>query len=88
MADQREDCAERAGALRLRLGKELGLIDEQRYDFVWVTDFPMFEYSEEEGRYVAAHHPFTAPKPEDVDKLMDDQANCCSARLRPRAQRL
>lgn len=78
VADQRKTAQSALGALRLRLGKELGLIDEQRYDFVWVTDFPMFEYSEEEGRYVAAHHPFTAPKPEDVDKLMDDQANCCS----------
>ena len=78
VADQRKTEQSALGALRLRLGKELGLIDEQRYDFVWVTDFPMFEYSEEEGRYVAAHHPFTAPKPEDVDKLMDDQANCCS----------
>ena len=78
VAGQRETAQSALGALRLRLGKELGLIDEQRYDFVWVTDFPMFEYSEEEGRYVAAHHPFTAPKPEDVDKLMDDQANCCS----------
>lgn len=78
VADQRKTAQSALGALRLRLGKELGLIDEQRYDFVWVTDFPMFEYSEEEGRYVAAHHPFTAPKPEDVDKLMDDQTNCCS----------
>lgn len=78
VADQRKTAQSALGALRLRLGKELGLIDERRYDFVWVTDFPMFEYSEEEGRYVAAHHPFTAPKPEDVDKLMDDQANCCS----------
>ena len=78
VADQRKTAQSALGALRLRLGKELGLIDEQRYDFVWVTDFPMFEYSEEEGRYVAAHHPFTAPKPENVDKLMDDQANCCS----------
>lgn len=78
VADQRKTAQSALGALRLRLGKELGMIDEQRYDFVWVTDFPMFEYSEEEGRYVAAHHPFTAPKPEDVDKLMDDQANCCS----------
>lgn len=78
VADQRKTAQSALGALRLRLGKELGLIDEQRYDFVWVTDFPMFEYSEEEDRYVAAHHPFTAPKPEDVDKLMDDQANCCS----------
>ena len=45
---------------------------------MWVVDFPTFEYSEEEGRYVSCHHPFTAPKDEDIDKLMTDQANCYS----------
>ena len=76
------DCARVArtslGALRSKLGHDLGLIDPQAYRFLWVTDFPMFEYSEEEGRYVAAHHPFTSPKLEDVDKLMNDKANCYS----------
>lgn len=67
------------GALRVRLAKELDLIPHGRnYKFLWVTDFPMFEYSEEEGRYVAAHHPFTAPKDEDVDKLFTDPANVSS----------
>ena len=66
------------GALRLKLGKDLGLIDETKYNFLWVTNFPMFEYVEDEDRYVAAHHPFTSPNLEDVDKLMTDPANCYS----------
>ncbi len=60
------------GALRLKLGKDLGLIDENKFNFLWVTDFPMFEYSEEEGRYLACHHPFTHPA--DVNSL-DDKEN-------------
>ena len=56
--------------------KKLNLIDESRHDLLWVTDFPMFEYSEEEGRFMAMHHPFTSPNPEDVDKLETDKANC------------
>ncbi len=67
------------GALRVRLAHELGLIPaEPVYRFLWVTDFPMFEYSEEEHRWVAAHHPFTAPKEEDVDKLFSDPAHVSS----------
>ncbi len=66
------------GALRVRLGHELNLIDESVYKFLWVTDFPMFEYSEEENRWVAAHHPFTAPKEEDVDKLFSDPEHVSS----------
>lgn len=66
------------GALRVKLGHELNLIEDEKYNFLWVTNFPMFEYSEEEGRYVAAHHPFTSPNLEDVDKLMTDPENCYS----------
>lgn len=66
------------GALRVKLARDLNLIDESRYNFLWVTNFPMFEYSEEEGRYMACHHPFTAPNKEDIDKLMTDKANCYS----------
>ncbi|MBQ7136442.1 MAG: aspartate--tRNA ligase [Bacilli bacterium] len=66
------------GALRVKLGHDLDLIDESKYNFLWVTNFPMFEYSEEEKRYVAAHHPFTAPNKEDIDKLISDKANCYS----------
>ena len=57
------------GAIRTRLGKELGLIDESKFNFLWVTDWPQFEWSEEEGRYVSAHDPFTMPKAEDVELL-------------------
>ncbi len=66
------------GALRCKLGKDLNLIKSGDYKLLWVTDFPTFEYSEEESRYVSCHHPFTAPKDEDVDKLLTDKANCYS----------
>ena len=52
--------------------KQLGLIDENRFDFLWVTEFPLFEWSEEENRYVAMHHPFTMPVEEDLDMLETD----------------
>ncbi len=78
IADQKNIACTALGALRLKLGHELGLIDENKYNFLWVTDFPMFEYSEEEKRYVAAHHPFTSPKKEDIDKLLTDKENCYS----------
>ena len=57
------------GALRLELGKKLGLIPENQWNLLWVTEFPQFEYSEEEGRLVAKHHPFTSPMDEDLDLL-------------------
>ena len=59
-------------ALRLRLGEELGLIDPNKYNFCWVLGFPLFEYDEQEKRYVAVHHPFTSPRDEDVEKLDTD----------------
>lgn len=58
------------GAVRLRLGKELELIDYDRFDFLWVVDFPMFDYDEEEQRYKAEHHPFTSIKAEDMDAFL------------------
>ena len=64
--------------LRNFLGKDLGLIDEDRYEFTWITDWPSFEWDEEEGRYVAAHHPFTMPKDECVDKLLTKPEECYS----------
>ena len=64
------------GALRLECAKQLGLLKKDEYKFLWVVQFPMFEWSEEEGRYVAMHHPFTAPMDEDVDKLDTDKAHC------------
>ena len=66
------------GALRVKLANDLSLIDEEKYNFLWVTNFPMFEYVEAEDRFVAAHHPFTSPNPEDIDKLVNDKANCYS----------
>lgn len=57
------------GNLRNKLGKDLGLTDKEQFNFVWVTDWPLFEYDEDLGRYFAAHHPFTSPKKEDMDKL-------------------
>lgn len=59
--------------LRNKLGKELGLIDENKYNFLWVTDWPLFEYDEELDRYFAAHHPFTAPKKEHRELLKTDK---------------
>ncbi len=66
------------GALRCKLARDLNLIKSGDYKMLWVVDFPTFEYSEEEKRYVSCHHPFTAPKDSDVDKLMSDKANCYS----------
>lgn len=62
------------GNLRLKLAEKLELIDESVYDLLWVVDFPLFEYSEEEKRYAAMHHPFTSPRDEDVDKMETDPA--------------
>ena len=67
VADTKKVVADALGALRLKLGKERGLIDESKFDFLWVTEWPLFEYDEEDGRYYAAHHPFTMPA--DVEEL-------------------
>ncbi len=78
IADQKAVANVALGALRKKLGQDLGLIDENRYCFAWITEFPMYEYSETENRWVSAHHPFTAPRDEDMDKLISDKANCYS----------
>ena len=78
VADKAPVAQSSLGALRVRLAHELEIIPENEYKFLWVTDFPMFEFSEEEGRWVAQHHPFTAPKEEDVDKLFTDPGNVYS----------
>ena len=67
VADKKKVVADALGALRMKLGKERGLIDESVFDFLWVTEWPLFEYDEEAGRYFAAHHPFTMP--ENVEQL-------------------
>ncbi len=60
------------GELRLELGNRLGLRPKDRFEVLWVVDFPLLEYNEEEGRYFAMHHPFTSPKPEDTERLVSD----------------
>ncbi|MBG9445683.1 aspartate--tRNA ligase [Cytobacillus firmus] len=74
VADKKNVVADALGALRLKLGKELELIDQSKFNFLWVTDWPLLEYDEEEGRYYAAHHPFTMPVREDLDLLEKDPA--------------
>ena len=66
------------GALRCEVAKQQNLYSNSDYALTWVVDFPTFEWSEEEGRFMACHHPFTAPKKEDVDKLLNDKENCYS----------
>ena len=64
------------GALRCEIAKQLDILDPKDFRFLWVTEFPMFEWSEEENRYMAMQHPFTAPMVEDEDKILTDKANC------------
>ncbi len=77
-SDKKDIVKTSLGALRCKLAKELDLIKKGEYKFLWVTDFPSFEWSNEENRFVACHHPFTAPKDDDIDKLLTDKANCYS----------
>ncbi|MFM0817786.1 aspartate--tRNA ligase [Streptococcus suis] len=69
VADELEVANNTLGALRNRLAKEQGLIDESKFNFLWIVDWPMFEWSEEEGRYMSAHHPFTLPDKDSINKL-------------------
>jgi aspartyl-tRNA synthetase len=72
VADKKSVVADTLGALRLKLGKELELIDESRFEFLWVVNWPLFEYDEKEGRFYAAHHPFTRPFDEDLPLMETD----------------
>ncbi|MED4083014.1 aspartate--tRNA ligase [Halalkalibacterium halodurans] len=74
-ADKKEVVFDSLGALRLKLGKDFNLIDESKFNFLWVVDFPLVEYDEEAKRFVALHHPFTSPKQEDLTKLETDPAS-------------
>ena len=78
-ADEPRMVARVLGALRSHLGESLALIDESRFEFVWVTDFPMFDWSEEEGRWGAVHHPFTRPTP-DWEERFDEDPEHATAR--------
>jgi aspartyl-tRNA synthetase len=69
VADHKKVVADALGALRVKLGKDLNLIDETKFHFLWITDWPLLEYDEEDGRYYAAHHPFTMPVREDLPQL-------------------
>jgi aspartyl-tRNA synthetase len=64
------------GELRLRLARQFGQLDESRFAFLWVVDFPLLEWSEEHARFIACHHPFTSPHPEDMDLLETDPGQC------------
>ncbi len=76
VADRLEVCNFALGALRSQIAKEMNLIDTSKFNFLWVVNWPLFEYSEEEKRYVAAHHPFTSPKIGDEDLMLTDPAKC------------
>lgn len=75
VADELEVANHTLGALRTRLAKDQGLIDESKFNFVWIVDWPMFEWSEEEGRFMSAHHPFTLPTEASAHHLEDDLAS-------------
>ncbi|WP_079509868.1 aspartate--tRNA ligase [Mesobacillus jeotgali] len=75
VADKKNVVADALGALRVKLGKELELIDQSKFNFLWVTDWPLLEFDEEANRYFAAHHPFTMPVREEVPMLESDPAN-------------
>jgi aspartyl-tRNA synthetase len=75
VADKKSVVADALGALRLKLGKELGLIDQSKFNFLWITDWPLLEFDEEADRYFAAHHPFTMPAREDLALLESDPAS-------------
>jgi len=78
VADKPKTVFDVLGRFRLYFGEKLNMINKDEHALLWVVDFPMFEYSEEEGRYMSMHHPFTSPNPEDVDKMESDPANCRS----------
>ena len=80
LADEVEIVAQGLGALRLKMGKQLNLIDKNKFNFLWVVDFPLFAWDKEEKRWVANHHPFTAVKEEDIDKLTQEKAGKAKAR--------
>ena len=78
IADEAKVAYDVFGRLRLHFGQKLNLIDPDKHNFLWVTDFPMFEYSKEEDRWSSVHHPFTMPNLEDLDKLKTDKGACRS----------
>jgi len=75
VADENNNVNNALGALRKKIAEELDLIEKDTYEMVWITEFPLLEYDEEENRYAAKHHPFTSPTDEDMDKLESDPAS-------------
>ena len=75
IGDQKETVLTALGALRLHIGMEEGLCDSNKFNPVWVTDFPMFDYDSDSNRYVAMHHPFTAPQSEDIEEIESEPAS-------------
>ncbi|WP_271852448.1 aspartate--tRNA ligase [Planococcus maritimus] len=75
VADAKTVVADALGALRMKLGKDLDLIDQSVFKFLWITDWPLLEYDDKDGRFYAAHHPFTMPFEEDLDKLSTEPQN-------------
>ncbi|MDD5021565.1 MAG: aspartate--tRNA ligase [Endomicrobiaceae bacterium] len=80
LADEASIVAQGLGALRLKMAKELGIIDKSKYNFLWVVDFPLFAWDKDEKRWAAIHHPFTSVKEEDKDKLTFENAGKAKAR--------
>ena len=78
VADSLEVANNTLGALRVRIAKELDMIDQTQFNFLWIVDWPMFEWSEEEGRYMSAHHPFTLPTEESAHELEGDLSKVCA----------
>ncbi len=78
IADEAKVAYDVFGRLRLHFGDKLNLIDKDKHNFLWITDFPMFEYSKEEERWSSVHHPFTMPNPEDLSKMKTDKGACRS----------
>ena len=78
VADNLEVANNTLGALRVRIAKELDMIDQTQFNFLWIVDWPMFEWSEEEGRYMSAHHPFTLPTEESAHELEGDLSKVCA----------
>lgn len=76
VADEEDVVFDSLGNLRNKVAKDMDLIKPGHYELLWITEFPLFEYDKEEERYVAKHHPFTAPMDEDLDKLQSDPKNC------------
>ena len=73
VADKNKIVYEVLGTLRISLGRRFGLIDESRFDFLWIVDFPLFEWSDEQDRFLAMHHPFTQPREEDIELMTTDR---------------